>query len=381
MLAEALQRAAGDYGDRAAFVTPEGRSLSFEQLEQAARQVAAGLRERGLGEGSVVGLVLPSAIDYVAIYLGAARIGAVTAGINPLLTPTEANNCIDALRADLIVTDPQLAHLVDAGDAERVELIETGGDPAAAGGSLRSEAAPRVQPSHTPGPDDERPVCICFTSGSTGAPKAAWFANRQLRAVAEVDSRRRVGRRPRPPVHSLRPRRLHDQARLDAGLRTDHASAGSLVGGGGPGAHSPSPHDRGDRSGAADRADGPAPVGDRSGLLGRAGRGGRRCRLAAGVGAGRPRALRCPVLDPLLVHRVGRRRSGHVARRRRRRGLPLGGPSPPRRGGADPGRKRGAPRSRRDRRTLAEVPGGHVRILARPELQLRGSGGRLAAHR
>ena len=188
MLAEALQRTAGDYGDRAAFVTPEGRSLSFEQLEQAARQVAAGLRERGLSEGSVVGLVLPSAIDYVAIYLGAARIGAVTAGINPLLTPTEANSCIDALRADLIVTDPQLAHLVDAGDAERVELIETGGDPAAAGGSLRSEAAPRGQPSHTPGPDDERPVCICFTSGSTGAPKAAWFANRQLRAVAEIDA-------------------------------------------------------------------------------------------------------------------------------------------------------------------------------------------------
>ena len=37
-------------------------------------------------------------------------------------------------------------------------------------------------------PDDERPVCICFTSGSTGAPKAAWFASRQLRAVAGIDS-------------------------------------------------------------------------------------------------------------------------------------------------------------------------------------------------
>ena len=31
-------------------------------------------------------------------------------------------------------------------------------------------------------------MCICFTSGSTGAPKAAWFANRQLRAVAEIDA-------------------------------------------------------------------------------------------------------------------------------------------------------------------------------------------------
>ena len=188
MLAEALTRAARDFGRRAAFVTPEGTSLSFLRLEQAAQEVAAGLRQRGIGEGSVVGLVLPSDIDYVTIYLGAARIGAVTAGINPLLTPTEAAGCLDALQADLVVADPHLAHLVDSGDAERVELLETSGDPSAAGGSLRSEAAPRGQPSNPPGPDDERPVCICFTSGSTGAPKAAWFADRQLRAVAEIDA-------------------------------------------------------------------------------------------------------------------------------------------------------------------------------------------------
>ena len=31
-------------------------------------------------------------------------------------------------------------------------------------------------------------MCICFTSGSTGEPKAAWFSNRQLRAVARLDT-------------------------------------------------------------------------------------------------------------------------------------------------------------------------------------------------
>ena len=190
MLAGAIQQAARHFGERAAFVTPQNRPLSFEQLERATRQVAAGLHERGLGEGSVVGLVLPSDIDYVAVYLGAARIGAVTAGINPLLTAAETASCLDRLGADLVVVHPRLAHLVKPGTAGSVELLEGGSDPAGAGGSLRSgsEASERAQASLAAGPDDERPVCVCFTSGSTGAPKAAWFANRQLRAVVELDA-------------------------------------------------------------------------------------------------------------------------------------------------------------------------------------------------
>ena len=187
MLTEATEQAAHRFGSRAAFITPAGRPLSFEQLERAAQQVAAGLRQRGLGEGSVVGLVLPSDVDYVAIYLGAARIGAITAGVNPLLTPTEVAGCLDALRADLVVADPRLAHLVYSGTAHRVELLESGGDPAGAGGSIRLTVEVHGL-NEADDPDDERPVCVCFTSGSTGAPKAAWFSNRQLRAIAEFDT-------------------------------------------------------------------------------------------------------------------------------------------------------------------------------------------------
>lgn len=190
MLSEALHRAAHDFGSRPAFVNRAGESLSFEQLEWTALRVAAGLHERGLGEGSVVGLVLPSDLDYVSVYLGAAHIGAVTAGINPLLTPVEAAGCLDRLGADLVVVDPSLEHLVAPGAAGRVERLQGGGDAAGAGGSLRSDAADpgRARTGLAAAADDERPVCICFTSGSTGQPKAVWFANRQLRAVAEIDT-------------------------------------------------------------------------------------------------------------------------------------------------------------------------------------------------
>ena len=145
----------------------------------------------------------------------------------------------------------------------------------------------------------------------------------------------RVGRRPRHLVDPVRPRRLHDEAPLDAGLRPDHAPARTLVGRSRPGAHRPPSDGRGDRRGPPDRPDGPAPVIGGAGLLGRAGGGGRRRPVAPGAGAIGPRALRGAVLDPVLVHGVGRGRPGHRARCRRRRGVPFGGPAPPRRAGRD----------------------------------------------
>src|SRR5207248_336760 len=46
-----------------------------------------------------------------------------------------------------------------------------------------TDAAPAPLP-----PDDDRPVAIVFTSGTTGMPKGAVFTNRQLRAIVDIDT-------------------------------------------------------------------------------------------------------------------------------------------------------------------------------------------------
>lgn len=220
-LTESIRRGAQDFAGRAAFVTPDGLAVSFAQLETVSAETANGLRARGLSKGSVVALLLPSGVDYVAVYLGAARIGAVTAGINPLLAVPEVQRCLEILQADFLVVHPSLAHLADAAPASCIEVLETSDNPLSAGGALRATPAqsrvmshrhptthppkhrrpssqPRrhqqpAQPLNTPpeaknsNKQAEQPVCICFTSGSTGMPKAAWFSDRQLRAIAEID--------------------------------------------------------------------------------------------------------------------------------------------------------------------------------------------------
>ena len=217
LLTEAARRAARKHGDQAAFATPDGWQLSFAGLDRAANEIAAGLRARGLGPGSTVALVLDSGVDYAALYLAAARIGAVTAGINPAASASEAAGCLQTVRPHLIAVHRHLTGLVPAGAAPLVEPLAPAAGPESVGGALRSgpdsatggldtgpsqtaaAGGPKtVGLGHGDGPGGvpstrggsrERPVCICFTSGSTGAPKAVWFGDRQLRAIAAVDAK------------------------------------------------------------------------------------------------------------------------------------------------------------------------------------------------
>ena len=205
LLTEAARRAARRFGDRAAFATPEGWCLSFAELDRAADQIAAGLRARGLGPGSTVALVLDSGVDYTALYLAAARIGAVTAGINPAASAAEATGCLQTVGPDLIAVHRHLVGLIPVGSAPLIEPLAPAAGPGSVGGGLLTGSDPTKRefgsgpdgsavpddPSRGggPGPDTgERAVCICFTSGSTGAPKAAWFGDRQIRAIAAIDA-------------------------------------------------------------------------------------------------------------------------------------------------------------------------------------------------
>ena len=118
MLTDISRRAAVDFADTPAFVSdpqPNGSwSITYAELDRAADEAAAGLARRGLGERSVVALVLPSVIDYVVLFLAAARLGAVTAGLNPRFRPAENRHALGVLRPDLVITTSELADGCDA---------------------------------------------------------------------------------------------------------------------------------------------------------------------------------------------------------------------------------------------------------------------------
>ena len=69
--------------------TPEGRSLTFGQLDARSAQVAHALVRLGVRPGDRVAAQVAKSVDAVALYLGTVRAGGVFLPLNTAYTPTE----------------------------------------------------------------------------------------------------------------------------------------------------------------------------------------------------------------------------------------------------------------------------------------------------
>jgi acyl-CoA synthetase (AMP-forming)/AMP-acid ligase II len=160
VLAATVREAAQRFGDRVAFVDPDGRPLTYRQLDQRSDAAARELARRGVAEGDRVVLRLPSDTAYVIAYAAAAKLGAITAGVNPRLAPPEQDALVALADPAVVLTDP-------------AEVV----------GADHDGAAVPVLPD-----DPGRPAVIVFTSGTTGQPKGAVFTEAQLAAITQADT-------------------------------------------------------------------------------------------------------------------------------------------------------------------------------------------------
>jgi acyl-CoA synthetase (AMP-forming)/AMP-acid ligase II len=118
-----------------------------------------------------VALLLPSSLDYQIAYAACVRLGAITSGINLRLGAPEASSILERTRPTVTVVDDGVAPPPGPTGAVvvRAELAAAVDGPA--------PRFPTLEPSD--------PVCVVWTSGTTGLPKGAVFDHRNLRAVAD----------------------------------------------------------------------------------------------------------------------------------------------------------------------------------------------------
>jgi acyl-CoA synthetase (AMP-forming)/AMP-acid ligase II len=179
LLGAVVADAAERFGDRPAFVASgDAWQLTYRDLQTMSERAAGGLAALGVGPGSVVALVLPSTIDYPTAYVAAAKLGAVTTGINPRLAPDERAAALERAAPDVVLTTAALGGHIDG-----AVVVE----PATDADSLLAELrVTDFEPPSLPA-DPDRPTAIVFTSGTTGEPKGALFRERQLAAIAAAD--------------------------------------------------------------------------------------------------------------------------------------------------------------------------------------------------
>ncbi|CAA9349582.1 MAG: Long-chain-fatty-acid--CoA ligase [uncultured Frankineae bacterium] len=172
-IASILAESAVRHADRTAVVLGELR-LTYAQLWGHALQYASVLRERGVGPGDKVALLLPNTPHFPLAYFGTLALGAVAVPVHALLKAEEIQYVLEDSGAKALVCAapllgegakgaelagvPVLA-VMDGGDAT-LERIDT----------LALSAAP-IPALVATEPDDT--AVILYTSGTTGTPKGA----------------------------------------------------------------------------------------------------------------------------------------------------------------------------------------------------------------
>ena len=190
---------AGD-GERIAIIC-QGRQYTYAQVLASVEACAASLRAIGVRPEERVAMAMLDSVEFVAVFLGALRIGAVPVAMNPLLPGRDLAVIIGDSRArvavvsaaqadrvaDLTAGAPELERVVitepdnqsnsNPSQSPSAELVLAWADFLAAGGGASSE--PYDTWFESPG------FWLC-TSGSTGQPKLAAHRHGDIKITCET---------------------------------------------------------------------------------------------------------------------------------------------------------------------------------------------------
>lgn len=177
-----IEKIVDDHGADIAIIDASdgGRTVTYAELDAQANRVAAWAIEQGIVKGDVVALLMANRPEFVSIWLGLAKLGAVTALINTNLTGEPLRHCIRVSGAQHMVIDAELAdQWAEARDDDGLTEWHWGGptDPAGLDAALAATSNARPDPDVRAGLVNGDPLFFIYTSGTTGLPKAARFSH------------------------------------------------------------------------------------------------------------------------------------------------------------------------------------------------------------
>ncbi|MFQ5417464.1 MAG: long-chain fatty acid--CoA ligase [Myxococcota bacterium] len=155
----------------------DSATLSYAELDRAARGFAASLRARGIAPGDAVALMIPNVTEFSISYFGVLYAGCTVVPLNVLLSPPEVAYHLEDSDARLLVAHPLFAGPAGEGAAAAgVPVVTAGGDDDDSVAAMA--AALPVDSLHATVATDT--AVILYTSGTTGKPKGAELTHANL---------------------------------------------------------------------------------------------------------------------------------------------------------------------------------------------------------
>ena len=172
-IASILAESAARHPDRTAVVLGDLR-LTYAQLWGHALQYAAVLREKGVGPGDKVAMLLPNTPHFPLTYFGTLALGAVAVPVHALLKAEEIQYVLEDSGAKaLVCAAPLLGEGAKGAELAGIPVLAVmdGGDATLERIDTAALSATPVEAMVAREPDDT--AVILYTSGTTGTPKGA----------------------------------------------------------------------------------------------------------------------------------------------------------------------------------------------------------------
>ncbi|MGH9134163.1 MAG: AMP-binding protein, partial [Ilumatobacteraceae bacterium] len=178
-----LRRAELLYPDRTAIVDEPDQpaepwgSITYREMTERARALAAGLDALGIAEGERVAMVSHNSARLLTALFGVSGSGRILVPVNFRLVAEEVSYIVKHSGARLLLVDPELAEPLAGVECERTMVI----------GSESDEVLMKfgTEPQPWKG-DEDATATINYTSGTTARPKGVQLTHRNIWLNAAV---------------------------------------------------------------------------------------------------------------------------------------------------------------------------------------------------
>ncbi|MGD9975328.1 MAG: class I adenylate-forming enzyme family protein [Desulfatirhabdiaceae bacterium] len=158
-------------------ICENGLEISYSELNVLANRVASGLLRLGICPGDVIAICAPNSTEWIAVYFGAIRAGAVVATLPLLLQGPELKQLIREAMPRMIYSAPEKFHELD--HLRQSGMLQT---IICHGGDINFDELIRMGSAEfKPVDRDREDTCaILFTGGTTGVPKGAMLSHENI---------------------------------------------------------------------------------------------------------------------------------------------------------------------------------------------------------
>ena len=164
---------------------PDGRldRIGYAGLRERARRVSQALADLGVGPGDRVATLAWNSQAHLEAWYGIMAMGAVCHTLNPRLTAAQLADMIARSEARLLIASGDLADLarqIATAASTVAEVLVIDPDESASALFRPLDRLIAAAEAKTPwgGFDETAPCGLCFTSGTTGAPKGVTYTHR-----------------------------------------------------------------------------------------------------------------------------------------------------------------------------------------------------------